>query len=250
MAKRLFSYFFTAVVVAAISPRAHAAPPSEADRPRFARVRVGVRDLPSAVDLLGRLLGWTPVYRGSDRVLFSTDTAPLELDAAAADTKTTVVLSVDDVDALYRALLTRGAVPALAPADRPSGYREASVQGPGAVTLLLEGPLDAPPDFAFTELRAGSGEAPGPEDTVKVRYFGTLRDGTVFDGSHRNGLPAMIPLASAIRCWSQALPRMKVGGRARFVCPPEMAYGREGRPPKIPPNAALTFDVQLFGVMH
>ncbi|NNN05747.1 MAG: hypothetical protein HKL90_07585 [Elusimicrobia bacterium] len=249
MSKRLAPLFFTTGLIISALARAGAAP-SNPDRPRFARVRAGVRDLPAAVDRLSRLMGWTPTYRGDDRVMFSTDTAPLELDAATADSLATIVLSVDDVDARYRELLKRGAVSMTAPADRPSGCREASVQGPGALTLELEGPLAAPPDFSFTELRAGTGEAPGPEDTVKVRYVGTLSDGTVFDGSHRAGLPAMIPLASAIRCWSQALPRMKAGGRARFVCPPEMAYGREGRPPKIPPNAALTFDVELFGVMH
>ncbi len=250
MIKRHAPRFFSAALVVTALARCVAALPSAPDRPQFNRVRVGVRDLSAAVDRLNRLMGWTPAYQGNDRVLFSTETAALELDATTEDSTATIVLSVDDVDAHYRKLLERGATSKAAPADLPSGNREASIQGPGALTIALEGPLAAPPDFAFTELRAGTGESPGPEDTVKVRYFGALRDGTVFDGAHRTGLPAMIPLASAIRCWSQALPRMKVGGRARFVCPPEMAYGREGRPPKIPANAALTFDVELYGVMH
>ena len=249
MIKRHALRFFSAALVVTALARGAAALPSPG-RPQFNRVRVGVRDLSAAVDRLSRLMGWTPAYRGDDCVLFSTDTAALELDAATEDSTATVVLSVDDVDAQYRKLLERGAASKAAPADLPSGSREASIEGPGALTITLEGPLAAPPDFAFTQLRAGTGESPGPEDTVKVRYFGALRDGTVFDGAHRTGLPAMIPLASAIRCWSQALPRMKVGGRARFVCPPAMAYGRQGHPPRIPANAALTFDVELYGVMH
>ena len=60
----------------------------------------------------------------------------------------------------------------------------------------------------------------------------------------------MIPLESAVRCWSQALPLMRVGERARFVCPAEAAYGHAGRPPRIPPDATLIFDVDLLGIIR
>jgi FKBP-type peptidyl-prolyl cis-trans isomerase FkpA len=255
----MFYYFsmvgrwtFPLLLAAALAPRPALGEPATkaAAGPEFARLRVGVRDVPAALAWLERVMSWTPAYRSDSRVLYSTAAAPLELDAAPADSSATVVLASRDADADYRRLLERGAESVAAPSDRPSGFREAYVKGPGALLFELDGPLAAPPDFVFTELRAGSGETPGPEDTVKVRYVGTLSDGTVFDGAHRTGRYAMVPLGSAIRCWPQALGRMKAGGRARFVCPPAMAYGRRGLAPKIPPDATLVFDVELVGVLR
>ena len=218
--------------------------------PTIDRLRLNVRDLPAALSWLDRVLGWKPSYRGESRALVSAGGVKLELDAADADSAVTLAVASEDADADYRRLLERGAVSIEAPSDRPSGFREAYLRGPGALTLELDGPLSQSPEFVYTELARGTGEAPKPSDTVKVRYVGTLKDGTVFDEIHRKGRPAMIPLESAVRCWTQGLTRMQVGGRARFVCPPDLAYGKKGRPPRIPPNATLVFDVELVGVMR
>ena len=214
------------------------------------RVRLGVKDLPAAVAWLDKSLGWKPYYRNEKRALLAARGAKLELDAADADSAATLALASDDADADYLRLLQKGAASIEAPSDRPSGFREAYVRGPGGLTLEIDGPLALSPEFVFTEISAGVGETPLPSDTVKVRYVGTLKDGAVFDEAHRSGRATMIPLESAVRCWTQALTRMKVGGRAKFVCPPELAYGKKGRPPHIPPNATLVFDVELVGVMH
>jgi FKBP-type peptidyl-prolyl cis-trans isomerase len=80
--------------------------------------------------------------------------------------------------------------------------------------------------------------------------MGTLKDGTVFGEIHRKGRPVMIPRESTVRCWTQSLTRMQAGGRSEFVCPPDLAYGKKGRPPLIPPNATLIFDVEFVGVLH
>jgi FKBP-type peptidyl-prolyl cis-trans isomerase FkpA len=101
----------------------------------------------------------------------------------------------------------------------------------------------------LTELKAGSGANPAPTDTVRVHYHGTLRDGTVFDSSVQRGEPTEFPLNRVIPCWTEGVGMMKVGGKAKLVCPPDIAYGDRGAPPKIPGGAALTFEVELIEIV-
>jgi FKBP-type peptidyl-prolyl cis-trans isomerase FkpA len=101
----------------------------------------------------------------------------------------------------------------------------------------------------MTTLRAGSGASPAAEDEVKVHYVGKLIDGTEFDSSIKRGQPATFKLNGVIPCWTEALPHMKVGGKARLVCPAELAYGDRGSPPKIPGGSTLVFDVELLDVV-
>ena len=98
-------------------------------------------------------------------------------------------------------------------------------------------------------VKEGSGEAPKPEDTVKVHYHGTLRDGTVFDSSVDRKEPAEFPLNRVIPCWTEAVQTMKVGEKAHITCPSEIAYGDRGFPPKIKGGAALAFDVELLEIV-
>lgn len=100
----------------------------------------------------------------------------------------------------------------------------------------------------ITTLREGTGESPEARDTVQVHYHGTFEDGEVFDSSVERGQPAVFPLYRVIPCWTEGLQRMKVGGKARLVCPPEIAYGKQGAPPKIPPDATLSFEVELLDI--
>lgn len=93
----------------------------------------------------------------------------------------------------------------------------------------------------------GTGLQPTATDTVEVHYHGTLEDGTVFDSSVERGQPAKFPLNRVITCWQQGIPQLKVGGKAVLTCPPELAYGPRGTG-RIPPNATLTFEVELLGV--
>ncbi|HET6439809.1 MAG TPA: FKBP-type peptidyl-prolyl cis-trans isomerase [Anaeromyxobacter sp.] len=100
-------------------------------------------------------------------------------------------------------------------------------------------------------VKEGSGASPGATDTVKVNYTGTFVDGTVFDASSRHGAtPAEFSLGGGvIPCWSEALQKMKVGGKAKVVCPPAAAYGERGSPPVIPANATLAFQIELVDVV-
>jgi FKBP-type peptidyl-prolyl cis-trans isomerase FkpA/FKBP-type peptidyl-prolyl cis-trans isomerase FklB len=101
----------------------------------------------------------------------------------------------------------------------------------------------------ITTVQPGTGPAPAAGDRVKVHYTGKLIDGTTFDSSAGRGEPATFPLNGVIKCWSEALQLMKVGGKSKLVCPPELAYGDRGAPPRIGPGATLLFDVELIEIV-
>jgi len=100
----------------------------------------------------------------------------------------------------------------------------------------------------ITTLKPGTGPSPKATDKVKVHYHGTLTDGTVFDSSVQRGEPIVLPLNGVIRCWSEGVQLMKVGGKSKLVCPSEIAYGDQGRPPTIKPGATLVFEVELLDI--
>ena len=97
-------------------------------------------------------------------------------------------------------------------------------------------------------LTEGAGATPAPEDTVKVNYRGTLIDGTEFDSSYKRNEPATFPLKNVIPCWTNGVAMMKVGGKAKLVCPSDVAYGDQGHPPTIPGGSTLIFEVELLDI--
>jgi len=101
----------------------------------------------------------------------------------------------------------------------------------------------------YKSLKDGSGESPKASDTVKVHYKGTLTNGVEFDSSYARNEPAEFPLNRVIPCWTEGVQKMKVGGKARLVCPSAIGYGDRGSPPKIPGGATLVFEVELLDVM-
>ncbi|MBA2486335.1 MAG: FKBP-type peptidyl-prolyl cis-trans isomerase [Nitrospira sp.] len=100
-----------------------------------------------------------------------------------------------------------------------------------------------------TIIKEGKGATPKATDTVKVHYHGTLTDGTVFDSSVKRGEPATFPLNQVIKCWTEAVQTIKVGGKSRLVCPSGIAYGDRGSPPVIKPGATLVFEVELLDIV-
>ena len=106
----------------------------------------------------------------------------------------------------------------------------------------------SPSGLVITHVVEGTGPSPTGASVVKVHYHGTFQDGTVFDSSVERNQPASFPLRRVIRCWTMGLQQMKVGGKATLTCPPALAYGERGAPPRIPPNATLTFEVELLGI--
>jgi FKBP-type peptidyl-prolyl cis-trans isomerase FkpA len=98
-------------------------------------------------------------------------------------------------------------------------------------------------------VKEGTGASPAATDQVKVHYEGRLVDGKVFDSSIKRGEPATFPLNGVIPCWTEGVQLLKVGGKAQLVCPAGLAYGPNGSPPSIPPQATLVFDVELLEIV-
>jgi len=96
----------------------------------------------------------------------------------------------------------------------------------------------------------GSGAIPRVADSVKVNYRGSLTDGTEFDSSYKRGQPAIFPLKAVIPCWTNGVSMMKVGEKAKLICPPDTAYGERGHPPVIPGGATLIFEIELLDIVR
>jgi FKBP-type peptidyl-prolyl cis-trans isomerase len=100
------------------------------------------------------------------------------------------------------------------------------------------------------DLRAGTGPEAKSGDSVTVHYTGTLEDGTKFDSSRDRGQPFTFPLGAGrvIKGWDHGVAGMQVGGQRRLTIPAEEGYGSQGAGAVIPPNAELTFDVELIKI--
>ena len=128
----------------------------------------------------------------------------------------------------------------------------ARAEDPGAAfaekAAKEKGAVKTPSGLVYRSLKDGTGPQATASSTVKVNYKGTFIDGKVFDASDKHGGPATFPLNRVIRCWTEGVAMMKVGGKAQLVCPPSIAYGAAGAPGAIPPNSTLVFEVELLGV--
>ena len=102
--------------------------------------------------------------------------------------------------------------------------------------------------MGYKAVTEGSGASPSADDTVRVHYEGRLVNGKVFDSSRERNEPAEFPLNGVIPCWTEGVQKMKVGGSAQLVCPPELAYGDQGSPPQMPGGATLIFEVELLDI--
>ncbi len=102
--------------------------------------------------------------------------------------------------------------------------------------------------LVYLSLKDGTGASPTADDKVKVHYRGTFPDGKEFDSSYKRGEPIEFPLSGVIKCWTEGVQRMKVGGKAKLTCPAAIAYGARGAGGVIPPNATLLFEVELLAI--
>jgi FKBP-type peptidyl-prolyl cis-trans isomerase FkpA len=141
---------------------------------------------------------------------------------------------------LAPALIALSILCAAMPARAQSDAAAAAAKEPGA-TVSASG-------MVYRSLKDGTGASPGPTDVVKVHYRGTFPDGKEFDSSHKRGEAAEFPLNRVIKCWTEGVQQMKVGGKAKLTCPPAIAYGERGAGGVVPPNATLQFEVELLSI--
>lgn len=101
----------------------------------------------------------------------------------------------------------------------------------------------------YSDLKVGDGATPRAGQGVQVHYIGWLENGKEFNNSYKLGRPAEFQLGPGlIAGWNEALQTMKVGGKRRIILPPALGYGPAGKPPDIPPNSTLTFEIELLAV--
>jgi FKBP-type peptidyl-prolyl cis-trans isomerase FkpA len=120
-----------------------------------------------------------------------------------------------------------------------AAYLEKCAAEPGAVKTAS--------GLVYRDLKPGTGASPKATDTVKVNYRGTLINGTEFDSSYKRNQPLEFALNRVIPCWTEGVQKMKIGGRARLVCPSGIAYGDAGQG-SIPGGATLIFEIELLGI--
>ncbi len=119
-----------------------------------------------------------------------------------------------------------------------------------AVAACAATPVVTASGLRYSEKQAGKGATPAATDTVRVHYRGSFPDGREFDSSIVRGKPAEFPLNRVIKCWTEGVQMMKVGGKAQLICPPAIAYGERGTPGgPIPPSATLHFEIELLGIV-
>ena len=117
-----------------------------------------------------------------------------------------------------------------------------------ACATPLPPPVTTPTGLVYQSLREGTGPSPAATDTVRVHYRGTLPTGKEFDSSYARNQPAEFALNRVIKCWTEGVQKMKVGGKARLTCPASIAYGDRGAGGVIPPGATLLFEVELLEI--
>ena len=136
----------------------------------------------------------------------------------------------------------------LASALISSGAAMAQTDPVLAAAAKEEGAIVTPTGLVYRSLKDGTGASPAASDKVKVHYRGTFPDGKEFDSSYKRNEAIEFPLSGVIKCWTEGVQRMKVGGKSKLTCPAAIAYGERGAGSVIPPKATLLFEVELLGI--
>ena len=176
--------------------------------------------------------------------------APSTVTAAPSGGATTAVVRSVGSDTTPRALFE------LDPEDPNPTLFAMAPDNTSADVSALGGPLESADTritasgLKITELSVGDGAEAAAGQTVVVHYRGTLENGKQFDASYDRVTPFSFPLGAGrvIKGWDEGVVGMKVGGKRKLVIPPDLAYGSRGAGGVIPPNATLTFEVELLDI--
>ncbi len=172
-------------------------------------------------------------------------------------------LSADELDIIKRALTDAAAGkpeidleefgPQVQPLAEARRERVMAREKAAAVEFVAKaagetGAVKTASGLIYLELLAGTGPSPSVSDFVRVHYRGTLVNGTEFDSSYSRNEPTEFALKGVIPCWTEGVQRMRVGGKSRLVCPPNLAYGDAGTP-NIPGGSTIAFEVELLAIV-
>jgi FKBP-type peptidyl-prolyl cis-trans isomerase FklB len=150
-------------------------------------------------------------------------------------------MSEDEMEELLKAFYQQATARAEEQAKQDgAAFLAANAKAPGVKTTKS--------GLQYKVLKDGTGKTPKASDTVTTHYKGTLIDGSPFDSSYDRNEPASFPVDGVIKGWTEALQMMKEGSKWQLVIPSDLAYGPQGRPPVIPPNSTLVFEVELLKV--
>lgn len=148
----------------------------------------------------------------------------------------------NEVKAFREAMVARqeAKLKALADKNKADGeaYLTKNAKEPGVVVTKS--------GLQYKIVKDGTGPVPKEDSIVSVHYRGTLIDGTEFDSSYTRNEPLVLPVGGVIPGWTEALTLMKEGSKWQLFIPAGLAYGEEGAPPVIGPNAVLIFDIELL----
>ncbi len=175
-------------------------------------------------------------------------TQPALLHKLSLGLLTGLITSLALATALANAANTANTSDVNPPKPPAAAVTSSTVAGANANALGVGGSVTTSSGLVFKLMKQGQGPSPKASDTVRVHYRGTFSDGKEFDSSYSRGAPAEFPLNRVIKCWTEGVQRLQVGGSARLTCPPAIAYGERGRS-GIPANATLSFDIDLLAIV-
>ncbi|MBN8247044.1 MAG: FKBP-type peptidyl-prolyl cis-trans isomerase [Verrucomicrobia bacterium] len=188
------------------------------------------------------------MLRNLKRGGYEADPAVVARAFADAFTTTNAILTTAEAEAVVRAYSTD--LRAKAEEKRKAEGEKNKAEGEKflAENKDKDGVITLPSGLQYKVITAGTGPKPSTNDTVVTHYKGTLLDGTEFDSSISRGQPATFGVTRVIKGWTEALQLMPVGSKWQLFIPGDLAYGAAGSPPKIGPNAVLTFDIELLEI--
>lgn len=118
-----------------------------------------------------------------------------------------------------------------------------------AKAAKLKGATKTKSGMVYLTLKKGTGPSPTANDKVKLDQTAATIDGKIFDES-KVGVPSEIDLTKVIPCWREGVPMMKVGEKARLICPPELAFGDRSAPDHFPGGATIVYEIELFSILN